>query len=64
MSALALCLMSIEKHFIPNLSEGFFNQKASFLAEIQSAEQLKLNPELKQYPAWFVDKVLSEFTDE
>lgn len=44
-----------------NSSNG---QKASFLAEIQSAEQLKLNPELKQYPAWFVDKVLSEFTDE
>ena len=39
-------------------------KKHLFLAEIQSAEQLKLNPELKQYPAWFVDKVLSEFTDE
>ena len=36
MSALALCLMSIEKHFIPNLSEGFFNQKASFLARLGS----------------------------
>lgn len=42
-----------------NSSHG---QKASFLAEIQCAEQIKLNPELKQYPAWFVAKVLSEFT--
>ena len=59
-------LMSAVEHsdrcfLFDNSSNG---QKASFLAEIQSAEQLKLNPELKQYPAWFVDKLLSEFTDE
>lgn len=43
-----------------NSSHG---QNASFLAEIQSAEHMKLNPELKQYPTWFVDKILTEFTD-
>lgn len=40
-----------------------FGQKASFLAEIEDAEVLKLNPELKHYPMWFVEKVIAEFVD-
>ena len=36
MSALALCLMSIEKELNPELSDVFFNQKASFLARLGS----------------------------
>jgi diphosphomevalonate decarboxylase len=36
MSALALCLMSIEKQLISEMSEEFFNQKTSFLARLGS----------------------------
>jgi len=36
MSALALCLMSIEKKLNPDLKDVFFNQKASFLARLGS----------------------------
>ncbi|WP_158845337.1 diphosphomevalonate/mevalonate 3,5-bisphosphate decarboxylase family protein [Algibacter sp. L1A34] len=36
MSALALCLMSIEKEFVENISDKFFIQKASFLARLGS----------------------------
>lgn len=36
MSALALCLMSMEKEINPKLSEAYFNQKASFLARLGS----------------------------
>ena len=36
MSALALCLMSIEKELDPGMGETFFNQKASFLARLGS----------------------------
>src|SRR5690606_10560650 len=36
MSALALCLMSIERLFQPEMSDGFFNKKASFLARLGS----------------------------
>ncbi len=36
MSALALCLMSIEKLLIPKQSETYFYQKASFLARLGS----------------------------
>ena len=36
MSALALCLMSIEKELNPNLSDEFFKRKASFLARLGS----------------------------
>jgi diphosphomevalonate decarboxylase len=36
MSALALCLMSIEKEMNPTMSDEFFNQKASFLARLGS----------------------------
>lgn len=36
MSALALCLMSIEKALSVDVSEAYFNQKASFLARLGS----------------------------
>lgn len=34
---------------------------AAFLAEIEQAETLKLNPVLEELPKWFVDRVLIEF---
>ena len=36
MSALALCLMSIEKKLNPEINQDFFNKKASFLARLGS----------------------------
>jgi len=36
MSALALCLMSLEKQLNPEMKDDFFNQKASFLARLGS----------------------------
>ncbi|MFV0564678.1 MAG: diphosphomevalonate/mevalonate 3,5-bisphosphate decarboxylase family protein [Flavobacteriaceae bacterium] len=35
-SALALCLMAVEKDLIPNMPPDYFNQKASFLARLGS----------------------------
>jgi diphosphomevalonate decarboxylase len=36
MSALALCLLSIEKEMAPEMNQDFFNKKASFLARLGS----------------------------
>ncbi|PAM93332.1 diphosphomevalonate decarboxylase, partial [Flavobacterium sp. IR1] len=36
MSALALCLMSLEKQLDPSMKEEFFTKKASFLARLGS----------------------------
>lgn len=36
MSALAMCLMSVEKELNPEMSEDYFNQKGSFLARLGS----------------------------
>lgn len=36
MSALALCLMSLEKQLNPEIADDFFNKKASFLARLGS----------------------------
>jgi len=36
MSALALCLMDLERQLNPQMGEGFFNRKASFLARLGS----------------------------
>ncbi len=36
MSAIAMCLMSLEKELNPSISEELFNQKASFLARLGS----------------------------
>lgn len=41
-----------------NSSDG---EKAAFLAEIEQAELLKLNPTIFNFPVWFIEKVLSEF---
>lgn len=41
-----------------NSSNG---EKAAFLAEIEQAEWLKLNPIVTDFPIWFVEKVLTEF---
>ncbi|TBW29928.1 diphosphomevalonate/mevalonate 3,5-bisphosphate decarboxylase family protein [Gramella sp. KN1008] len=36
MSALALCIMDLERKLYPGMEEGFFNRKASFLARLGS----------------------------
>ena len=36
MSALALCIMSLEKDLYPDMTEDFFNKKASFLSRLGS----------------------------
>ncbi|AFL81156.1 mevalonate pyrophosphate decarboxylase [Aequorivita sublithincola DSM 14238] len=36
MSALALCLMDMERQFQPEISEAYFNEKASFLSRLGS----------------------------
>jgi diphosphomevalonate decarboxylase len=36
MSAIAMCLLSLEKELNPNMTEDYFNQKASFLARLGS----------------------------
>ncbi len=36
LSALALCLMSLEKQLNPSITDGYFKQKASFLARLGS----------------------------
>ncbi len=62
--SLSLLMSAVEhsdrSYFFDNSSNG---QVASFLAEIDSAEILKLNPDLTQYPMWFVEHILSEFSD-
>jgi predicted ABC-type ATPase len=40
-----------------------YGEKASFIAEIENAEILKLNPAVNSFPKWFVDKVLNEFSE-
>ncbi len=46
-------------YIFDNSSHG---EKASFIAEIEKAEVLKLNPAVELFPKWFVEKVLSEFS--
>lgn len=48
-------------YLFDNSSNG---EKAAFIAEIQSAETLKMNPEVQQLPWWFAEKVLKDFTEE
>lgn len=45
-------------YIFDNSSDG---TQASFLAEIEKAETLKLNKNLQHFPKWFVDRVLNEF---
>ena len=46
-------------YIFDNSSHG---EKAAFIAEIEKAEVLKLNPAVEYFPQWFVDKVLDEFS--
>ncbi|TCB50771.1 zeta toxin [Acinetobacter sp. ANC 4779] len=48
-------------YLFDNSSNG---EKAAFIAEIQSAETLKMNPDVQNLPWWFADKVLKNFTEE
>ncbi|TCB65205.1 zeta toxin [Acinetobacter terrestris] len=48
-------------YFFDNSSNG---EKAAFIAEIQSAETLKMNPDAQQLPWWFAEKVLKNFVEE
>ena len=48
-------------YLFDNSSNG---EKAAFIAEIQSAETLKMNSELQQLPWWFAEKVLKNFIEE
>ena len=48
-------------YFFDNSSDG---EKAAFIAEIQSAETLKMNPDVQQLPWWFAEKVLKNFIEE
>lgn len=48
-------------YLFDNSSNG---ENAAFIAEIQSAETLKMNPEVQQLPWWFAEKVLKDFTEE
>ena len=48
-------------YLFDNSSNG---EKAAFIAEIQSAETLKMNPDAQQLPWWFAEKVLKNFVEE
>ena len=48
-------------YLFDNSSNG---EKAAFIAEIQSAETLKMNPDVQQLPWWFAEKVLKNFVEE
>ena len=52
---------SDRSYLFDNSSNG---EKAAFIAEIQSAETLKMNPEIQQLPWWFAEKVLKNFIAE
>ena len=45
-------------YIFDNSADG---QLASFLAEIESAEELKMNPAVTRVPQWFAQRVLKEF---
>lgn len=45
-------------YIFDNSSNG---EVASFIAEVEDAQRLKINPEVEQFPKWFIDKVYSEF---
>ena len=45
-------------YLFDNSSDGI---QASFLAEIEAAETLKMNAAVSKLPRWFAERVLSEF---
>jgi predicted ABC-type ATPase len=47
-------------YLFDNSSNG---EKAAFIAEIEAAETLKMNPALEQLPWWFAEKVLQDFME-
>ncbi|CAB1221452.1 zeta toxin [Acinetobacter bouvetii] len=51
---------SDRSYLFDNSSNG---EKAAFIAEIESGEKLKMNPDVQQLPWWFAEKVLKEFID-
>ncbi|SPL69581.1 zeta toxin [Acinetobacter stercoris] len=51
--------VSNRAYLFDNSKDG---EKASFLAEIENAEILKINPSVERFPKWFVDRVLKEFS--
>ncbi|MDO6738388.1 diphosphomevalonate decarboxylase [Wenyingzhuangia sp. 2_MG-2023] len=75
MSAIAMCLMSLEKELTPDLTEEFFYQKASFLARLGSGSACRSvkgemvvwgeHPEIKGssdlYGVEFLDEVAPVF---
>ena len=61
MSALALCLMSLEKELNPQMSEEYFNRKASFLARLGSGSACR---SIKgNLVAWGEHKNIAESSD-
>ena len=46
-------------YIFDNSSDG---EKVAFIAEIENAERLKLNPLIEKFPKWFVEHVLAEFS--
>ncbi len=59
MDLLMQAVAATDRTFIfDNSSDG---EQSSFLAEIEQAEVLKLNPMVTAFPQWFVNKVLAEF---
>ncbi|MFD0977620.1 diphosphomevalonate/mevalonate 3,5-bisphosphate decarboxylase family protein [Salinimicrobium gaetbulicola] len=61
MSALALCLMNLEKQLNPGMSEEYFNRKASFLARLGSGSACR---SIKgNLVAWGEHKNIAESSD-
>lgn len=53
--------VSDRTYLFDNSSNG---EKAAFIAEIEAADTLKMNSNVKQLPWWFVEKVLKNFIEE
>lgn len=51
--------VSNRAYIFDNSTDG---QSASFIAEIENADILKINPAVEKFPKWFVDKVLIEYS--
>ncbi len=58
MDSLIQAVDATDRSFFDHSSNG---ENAAFLAEIEQAETLKLNPVSEELPKWFVYRVLIEF---